>query len=154
MKINIRKLLISILIPVLLGGFVGVLTGADNNYNDLIQPSFAPPGIVFPVVWTILYILMGISSYIISESDNYMQGEALSIYIIQLIVNLIWSFLFFMFGWYFISFLWILLLIGLVLLMIKKFYSISKVSAFLQIPYLLWLIFAAILNLAIFILNR
>ena len=154
MKINIRKLLISILIPVLLGGFVGVLTGAGNNYNDLIQPSFAPPGIVFPVVWTILYILMGISSYIISESDNYMQGEALSIYIIQLIVNLIWSFLFFVFGWYFISFLWILLLIGLVLLMIKKFYSISQVSAFLQIPYLLWLIFAAILNLAIFILNR
>ena len=70
MKINIRKLFINVLIPVLLGGLVGLITGAGNNYDDLIQPSFAPPSILFPVVWTILYVLMGISSYIISIIGN------------------------------------------------------------------------------------
>lgn len=154
MKINIRKLIISILIPVLLGGLVGLLTGASNNYKDLVQPSFAPPSILFPIVWTILYILMGISSYIISESDSYYKGEALFIYYVQLVVNLLWSFIFFTFNWYFIAFLWILLLIYLVYVMIRKFYSISKANAYLQIPYLLWLVFASVLNLSIFILNR
>ena len=154
MKINIRKLFISILIPVLLGGLVGLITGSGNNYNDLIQPSFAPPSILFPIVWTILYTLMGISCYIILESNSYNSGEALAIYIIQLIVNLLWSFIFFVFNWYFIAFLWIMLLIFLVYLMIKSFYSISKISGIIQIPYLLWLIFAAILNISIVILNR
>ncbi len=154
MKINIRKLIISILIPVLLGGIVGLLTSPGDNYKDLIQPSFAPPGFIFPIVWTILYTLMGISSYIIKESDSYYKDEAMVIYYVQLIVNLLWSFIFFGFGWYFISFIWILFLIFLVIIMIRKFYSISKVSGFIQIPYLLWLIFASILNLSIFILNR
>ena len=154
MKINIRKLIISILIPVLLGGIVGLLTSPGDNYKDLIQPSFAPPGFIFPIVWTILYTLMGISSYIIKESDSYYKDEAMVIYYVQLIVNLLWSFIFFGFGWYFISFILILFLIFLVIIMIRKFYSISKVSGFIQIPYLLWLIFASILNLSIFILNR
>ena len=149
MKINIRKLLFFIIIPVFLGSLVGFLTSSFNNYNEIIQPSFAPSGILFPIVWTILYILMGISSYIVSET-----GGSLVIYIIQLIVNLLWSFLFFLFKWYFISFLWILLLIVLVVIMIRKFFNISKVSSYLQIPYLLWLIFASILNFSIYILNK
>ena len=153
MKIDIKKLIISILIPVGLGAIVGVLTGSSNNYNEIIQPSFAPPGIVFPIVWTILYTLMGISSYIISESNSSLKDEALSTYKLQLIVNLLWSFFFFTFKWYLFSFLWIILLIVLVSLMIKRFYNISKVSALIQIPYLLWLIFAAILNFSIFLLN-
>ena len=153
MKINIRKLLISIIIPIVLGGIVGLLTSSFNNYNDIIQPSFAPPGILFPIVWSILYILMGISSYIISESNSYDKDSCLGIYIIQLIVNLLWSFLFFTFKWYLISFLWILFLIVLVVIMIVMFFKISKLSAYLQIPYLLWLIFAAILNFSIYILN-
>ena len=149
MKINIRKLLFFIIIPVFLGSLVGFLTSSFNNYNEIIQPRFAPSGILFPIVWTILYILMGISSYIVSET-----GGSLVIYIIQLIVNLLWSFLFFLFKWYFISFLWILLLIVLVVIMIRKFFNISKVSSYLQIPYLLWLIFASILNFSIYILNK
>ena len=153
MKINIRKLLISIIIPIVLGSIVGLLTSSFNNYNDIIQPSFAPPGILFPIVWSILYILMGISSYIISESNSYDKDSCLGIYIIQLIVNLLWSFLFFTFKWYLISFLWILFLIVLVVIMIVMFFKISKLSAYLQIPYLLWLIFAAILNFSIYILN-
>lgn len=154
MKINIRKLIIYILIPVLLGGLVGLLTGAGDNYKTIVQPDFAPPSILFPIVWTILYTLMGISSYIISSSNSYFKNDALFIYYLQLLVNLLWSFIFFKFNWYFISFIWILFLIYLVYLMIRKFYSISKISAYLQIPYLLWLVFASVLNLSIFILNR
>ena len=96
---------------------------------------------------------MGISSYIIIKSNSNKKNDALFIYGVQLIINLFWSIWFFVFRFYFLSFIWILLLIGFVVVMIKKFYTISKISAYLQIPYLLWLIFAAILNLSIWILN-
>ena len=153
MKINFKKLIISILIPLLLGGIVGFLTSGSNSYNDLVQPFFAPPAILFPIVWTILYILMGISFYIIDTSNNTFKGDAKFIYYLQLIVNLLWSFFFFTFKWYLFSAIWIVLLIILVITMIKKFYNISKLSAYLQIPYLLWLVFALILNISIFVLN-
>ena len=153
MKIFFRTLFFSILIPVFLGSFVGFLTAPFNNYSSFNQPAFAPPAIVFPIVWTILYTLMGISSYIIIKSNSNKKNDALFIYGVQLIINLFWSIWFFVFRFYFLSFIWILLLIGFVVLMIKKFYTISKISAYLQIPYLLWLIFAAILNLSIWILN-
>lgn len=151
LSIKIKKLIISILIPLGLGTLVGLLTSPNNS--DIIMPSFAPPAILFPIVWSILYILMGISNYIITESDNLQKDKAISIYKLQLIVNLLWSFIFFTFKLYFISFLWIILLIILVIIKIKRFYDISKVSGLLQLPYLLWLIFASILNLSIFILN-
>ena len=154
MKINIRKLLLCIFIPIFLGSIVGFLTSSFNNYNNFIEPSFAPPSILFPIVWTILYTLMGISSYIIISSNSMDKDDAIIIYIIQLLVNLLWSFFFFSFKLYFFSFLWILLLILLVINMIKRFYNISKISGLIQIPYLLWIIFAAILNLSIYILNK
>ena len=153
MKIDFKALFISILIPVVLGSFVGFLTGPSSTYSDLVLPSFAPPGIVFPIVWTILYTLMGISSYLIYKSDSYNKEEALIVYGIQLVINLLWSFWFFTFKFYLFSFIWILLLIFFVVLMIKKFLSISKISGYLQIPYLLWLIFASILNLFVVFLN-
>ena len=153
MKIDFKTLFISILIPVFLGSLVGFLTAPFNDYNSFVQPSFAPPAILFPIVWTILYTLMGISSYIIVKSDDCGKNEALFIYGIQLIINLFWSIWFFVFGFYLLSFIWILLLIGFVVVMIKKFYDISKVSAYLQIPYLIWLVFAAVLNFSIWILN-
>lgn len=153
MKIDVKTLLFSIFIPVFLGSFVGFLTAPFNNYNSFVQPSFSPPAIVFPIVWTILYTLMGISSYIIVKSDSDKKNDALFVYGIQLVINLLWSIWFFVFEFYLLSFIWILLLIGFVIVMIKKFYEISKLSAYLQIPYLLWLIFAAVLNLSIWILN-
>ncbi len=154
MKINFKKLLINIIVPVGLGALVGLLTSPSSSYKEMIQPSFAPPGILFPIVWTILYILMGVSNYIIMESDDYGYKDALSVSYTQLGVNLLWSFIFFSFKQYFLAFIWIILLIVLVISMIKRFYSISKVSALIQIPYLLWLIFASILNFSIFLLNR
>lgn len=151
MKINIKKLAISILIPLGLGFLVGLLSGSGDGYNEIIQPSFAPPGWLFPVVWSILYILMGVSDYLVK--DNLNTNSSLSIYKIQLVVNLLWSFIFFKFKLFLLSFLGILLLIFLVIKMIKKFLSINKTSAYLQIPYLLWIIFAAILNFSIYLLN-
>lgn len=153
MKIDYKYLLFSILLPVFLGSIVGFLTAPYNNYYEITLPSFAPPGILFPIVWTILYILMGVSYYIIVTSDSNDRYDALFIYKIQLVINLLWSFWFFTFRFYLFSFIWILLLITFVLIMIKKFYGISKVSAYLQIPYLLWLVFAGVLNLFVYLSN-
>ena len=151
MKLNVKNLAKSIVIPLGVGIIVGLLTSSNAKYNDLVQPSFAPPAILFPIVWTILYILMGISNYIVKEKNA--DQDTLTVYNLQLGVNLLWSFFFFTFRFYFLSFLWIILLIILVIIMIKKFYKISPLSAYLQIPYLIWLIFACILNLSIYILN-
>lgn len=152
-KINYKYLLLSILLPVFLGSFIGFLTAPFNDYYEIILPSFAPSGILFPIVWTILYILMGISSYIVITSNSSNKYDALFIYGIQLVINLFWSVWFFVFKFYLLSFISILLLIAFVVIMIKKFYEISKLSAYLQIPYLLWLVFAGILNISIYLLN-
>lgn len=149
LKINYKKIFKFILIPLILGSIVGLLT--SGNYKDIIMPSFAPPKILFLIVWSILYILMGISRYLIDDKPNNYQ--AIKIYKIQLTINLLWSFFFFTFKWFFFSFLWIILLIILVILMIIKFYQISKISGIIQIPYLLWIIFACILNYTIYTLN-
>lgn len=151
-KINYKLLIINILIPLAVG-IIGNLLGNPNTYSIINKPSFSPPAILFPIVWTILYTLMGISSYIIMISNDTNKNKAYLVYIIQLIVNGLWSLFFFRFKLYLFSFFWIILLISLVVIMIYKFYKINKLSAYLQIPYLVWLIFASILNLSIYILN-
>lgn len=150
---NWKKLFVSILIPVVLGALVGFLTSGSTNYSNFNQPSFAPPAIVFPIVWTILYTLMGISSYIISETNSPNKEKALFTYWTQLIINLLWSIIFFTFDLKVLAFIWIILLILFVVKMIREFLSINKIAGYLQIPYLLWLIFASILNLSIIFLN-
>ncbi len=142
----------SILIPVILGGLVGFLISGFMDYKELKQPLFAPPSILFPIMWTILYILMGISYGTLSVkglNDSNIKG----IYYIQLFVNLMWSIIFFILKWRFFAFIWIILLDILVILMIIKFYKKNKFSGLLQIPYLLWILFASYLNLAIYLLN-
>ena len=136
MKINYKKLAIFIIIPLILGTIVGLLTTPNSNIDSII------PSWIFPVVWTILYTLMGISSYLIYEETN----EISKIYITQLIVNLLWSFIFFKFKLFILAFIWILLLILLVIIMIREFLSKNKLAGYLQISYLIWLIIAAILN--------
>lgn len=143
----------SILIPVIIGGIVGLIISPAINYNELKQPFLAPPSIAFPIVWTILYILMGVS-YGILESNNLIDEKTNRIYYIQLAVNALWSIFFFLFKWRLFSFIWIILLAVLVVLMIIDFYKKNKVAGLLQIPYLLWVLFASYLNIAIYILNR
>lgn len=138
-----------------LGGgiLVGFLTSGREVYETLVKPPLSPPAILFPIVWSILYTLMAVSASLILSSKSPKTDSAMKIYYIQLIVNFIWPILFFNFGFLTLSFVWILLLIALVALMIYKFYGINKTAAFLQIPYLLWLLFAAYLNLGFVILN-
>ena len=150
---NIKVYLKSILIPVIIGGIVGFITSPTNDYSTLEKPFLAPPGIVFPIVWTILYILMGIS-YGILKSNNLVDKEIKRIYYVQLAVNYLWSIFFFSLEWRFFAFIWIVLLAILIVIMIIKFYNKNKVAGLLQIPYLLWVLFASYLNLAFFLLNN
>ncbi len=142
-----------ILLPLVLSMLVGYISSSYNTYETLVKPSFSPPKIVFPIVWTILYILMGYSSYLISVSKSEKKYECLYVYFLQLFVNLAWTIIFFNFEMYFFSFVWIILLIILVANMIKCFYKVNPKAALINIPYLLWLIFAAYLNYQIYLLN-
>lgn len=143
----------SILVPLLIGVIVGFITSSYMDNSMLVQPKFAPPAILFPIVWTILYTLMGVS-YGILKTNSLTDDKINTIYYSQLFVNALWSFFFFVFEWRLFAFFWILLLIALVILMIIEFYKKNKVAGLLQIPYLLWIIFASFLNLSIYLLNR
>lgn len=157
MKINKLLLIKSIAIPIVMGAAAGFLTrNAMQDFEALNQPPLSPPGWLFPIVWTILYILMGISAYMIKVADASTEDidDALTIYRYQLIVNFLWPVFFFNFGWYLFAFVWLILLWILVIFMIRKFYTISKPAAYLNIPYLIWLTFAAYLNFGVWWLNR
>lgn len=143
----------SIIIPVALGSLVGLITSGSMNYTMLERPAFAPPAILFPIVWTILYTLMGIS-YGILKSNSLDDQDIDFIYYAQLVVNLLWPFFFFVFEWRLFSFLWIVLLIVLVVIMIIRFYQKNNLAGLLQIPYLLWLLFASFLNWSVYFLNK
>lgn len=146
---NKFKLFIDILIPVAIGGIVGFIINPYIDYNSLVQPPLSPPSIVFPIVWTILYVLMGISYYLLKNPSK----KEKIIYFIQLGVNALWSVFFFIGKFYLFSFIWIVLLDVLVIFMIGIFYHNNKAPAYLQIPYLIWILFATYLNLGIYILN-
>lgn len=146
---NKFKLFIDILIPVAIGGIVGFIINPYIDYNSLVQPPLSPPSIVFPIVWTILYVLMGISYYLLKNPSK----KEKIIYFVQLGVNALWSLFFFIGKFYLFSFIWIVLLDVLVIFMIGIFYHNNKASAYLQIPYLIWILFATYLNLGIYILN-
>lgn len=146
---NKFKLFIAILIPVVIGGIVGFIINPYIDYNSLVQPPLSPPSIVFPIVWTILYVLMGISYYLLKNPSK----KEKIIYFVQLGVNALWSVFFFIGKFYLFSFIWIVLLDVLVIFMTGIFYHNNKASAYLQIPYLIWILFATYLNLGIYILN-
>lgn len=143
----------SIFIPLVVGGIVGLIISKFMDYNVLNKPPLAPPSILFPIMWTILYILMGIS-YGILKSNHKVNVDIKFIYYLQLGVNALWSIFFFVFKLRLFSFIWILLLALLIIIMIIKFYQKNKVSGLLQIPYLLWVLFASYLNLGFYLLNR
>lgn len=154
MKIkNISAFIIAILIPLAVSSLSALFSGGMSEYSAVNKPELSPPALLFPIVWTILYILMGISSYIIFESEDPTAGKALKVYALQLFFNFFWSIIFFGFSQYFIAFLWLAALIFLIAIMIYKFFKISKPAAYLQLPYLLWCLFAAYLNYMVYLLN-
>ena len=144
-----KKFIKAILIPIIVGGLVGIFIAPNIDYNTLIKPAFSPPAYLFPIVWTILYFLMGISYALIENISR----KTKNIYYIQLIFNALWSILFFILKWRLISVIWIIILDILVIIMIIQMYKQKKIAGLLQIPYLIWLLFATYLNLFIYILN-
>ncbi|MBQ7906342.1 MAG: tryptophan-rich sensory protein [Clostridia bacterium] len=150
---KIKPYVISILISVGVGLLSSLFTmGNMDIYSTLNVPPLAPPSILFPIVWTILYILMGVSAAIVFTSGKD-ATRALTVYGISLFVNFLWSIIFFNLEAYLFAFIWLVLLIILVALTIYEYSKISKVAAYLQIPYLLWVAFAGYLSFGIFLLN-
>ncbi len=156
MKIHLKKLLIAIGIPLLVGGLSALLTmGSMSSFEEVRKPPLSPPSWLFPVVWTILFILMGIASYlIVTAEENALKLPAIVLYGTQLFFNFFWSIIFFNFEAYLFAFVWLIILWLLILATTVTFYKISKPAAFLLIPYLLWVTFAGYLNFGIFLLNR
>lgn len=155
-KIKWGALIIALLIPLAIGTASGVVSRAGEMYGAMIKLEGSPPAWLFPVVWTVLFALMGISSFLIYNSDASEKSKmsALTVYAVQLAVNFMWPIFFFRMGAYLFSFIWLILLWALVLIMILKFYKINRTAAFLQLPYILWLTFAGYLNLSVYLLNR
>ena len=144
-----KKFIKAILIPIIIGGLVGILIAPNIDYNTLIKPTFSPPSYLFPIVWTILYLLMGVSYALIENISR----KTKNIYYIQLTFNALWSILFFILKWRLISIIWIIISDILVITMIIQMYKQKKIAGLLQIPYLIWILFATYLNLFIYILN-
>ena len=149
---DIFKSIFYLFFPLFIGIIVSLLTSNFMDYSTIIKPPLSPPSILFPIVWTILYLLMGISYFIIKKTNND-DINLDFVYYIQLYVNALWSIIFFVLKWRFISILWIILLDVLVIYMIYLFYKKVKLSAYLNIPYLIWILFATYLTIGIFILN-
>lgn len=156
MKIKWRSLIAALAIPLAVGGLSAWVTrDAMERFAELDQPPLSPHGWVFPVVWTILFILMGVASYLVGTSGmpGRERRNALLLYGVQLVVNFFWSIFFFNMGWYLFSFFWLALLWLLVLETIDLFWKISHSAGILLFPYLAWITFAGYLNFGIFLLN-
>jgi tryptophan-rich sensory protein len=156
-KINYKSLAISILIPLAIGGLSALFTmGSMKDFAALRQPPLSPPGWLFPAVWTVLFILMGIAFYFVLESSSdTVEGKerAFKVYFLQLAFNFMWSIIFFNFSAYEIAFAWLAALLALIIVTTVRFFKINRTSGILMLPYIAWVCFAAYLNLAIAYLN-
>ena len=156
MKIDKKRLIICLAIPLVVGGAAGLLTmNSMEAFEALNQPPLSPPGWLFPVVWTVLYVLMGIASYLVSVSDAPQEEKARALwtYGIQLAFNFLWPIAFFNLKWYLFAFLWLVILWILILITALRFGRIRKPAGYLLVPYLLWVAFAGYLKLGIYLLN-
>ncbi len=160
MIISLRKvvgIIISILIPLGIGFISGYITkDAMATYENLIKPSFAPPGYIFPIVWTVLYILMGIASYRIYKLgiEKKEVKNALFFYGVQLMLNFLWPILYFGLGLRFVAFIEIIVLFIFIVITTKKFFKLDKIAGYFMVPYLLWVAFASVLNYFTWRLNK
>lgn len=155
MKIQWKQLLIALAIPLAVGGLSALISGGMSDYGNLVQPPLSPPGWLFPVVWTILYLLMGYSSYLVFSADvpPEQKKRALTLYGIQLFLNFLWSPVYFGLEWRLVAFFILLALWAAVLLTMRAFSAISEKAGDLLLPYILWITFAAYLNLGTVLLN-
>ena len=152
-----KPYIMSVLIALAVGGLSALLSmnGMELYEATITKPALTPPGWVFSTVWTIPYALMGISAARVwLTKDSVARSSGLNLYVAQLIVNFFWSLIFFNAQAFGFAVIWLLLLWVLVFLMIRQFYKVDRLAALLQIPYLIWLTFAAYLNIGVWILNR
>lgn len=148
---KLLKNLFYIFLPVVLGAIVGLITSGSGSYGEFRQPPLSPPGYLFPIVWTILYLLMGLSYFFVKQEED---TEKISVvYYLQLLVNLLWPIFFFTLQWRFFSILWILLLLGLIIYYMVLVFNKKRISFYLFIPYLLWVSFATYLTIGVYLLN-
>ena len=155
-KSLIFKLIVSILLPLGLGAIAGVFTAQSvpECYETLDRPSFSPPNWIFGPVWTFLYILIGVSLFLIWKQEPSKQRKiAILIFMIQLLLNFGWSFIFFYFNMIGLAFIEIILLWMSIVIMLVLFHKINPLASYVNIPYLLWVTFAAVLNGSYFFLN-
>lgn len=139
-----------IFLPLILGGICSILINT-KEYQSFNKPPLSPPGIVFPIVWSVLYLLIGISFYLAKKGNSNDKIDL--IYYLGLAFNLIWPFIFFNFKFYFIGAMWIVLIIIFLVRLMILYFKVNKIAVYLQIPYLLWLCFALYLNIGVYILN-
>ena len=153
---KIIKLIVSCAIPLLVGFLAQYLSGGTELYSAVIKPPLSPPPIVFPIVWTILYVLMGLAAFLVYDTGfvKYNVRDALKFYALQLFVNFIWPIIFFRFEAFLLAFFVLVLLWILVGITTAKFYRIKHSAGLLMLPYWLWCTFAAYLNFGIWFLNR
>lgn len=150
------RLIKCILIPLLVGGISGYYTSTSITtwYVTLNKPSFNPPNYLFGPVWTLLYVLMGVSIYIaLNKSKPENKNGIIFVFAFQLILNFIWSFIFFKYHNLGLAFIEIILMWFSISFMIFVFYKTSKIAALINIPYLVWVSFASVLNGTIWYLN-
>ncbi len=155
MKPNLKKLLFCLAVPLFVGVLAGLLIRSSLPlYRSAAKPPLSPPAFLFPIVWTLLYLLMGFGSYLIIRSDSTEKSKALTIYVIQLLLNFLWPLVFFNYQAFLPALIILSLLWYFVLQMLLAFRDIAPLAGYLQIPYLLWLTFAFYLNLGAYLLNR
>lgn len=152
-KIDWKVLLFFLVYTFVLAG-IGVLLGGGFDLESLNKPPLAPPAWLFPVVWTILYTLMAIAAYLVFVSNDLDRGPSLRLYLLQVVINALWPLFFFRLEWRLFAFFWLLLLIAVVVLTMVGFRKINRTAFRLMIPYLIWLLFAAYLNIGFYLLNR
>ncbi len=152
-KIKWKPLLFWTLGTLVVGAFSSVVGGTMKGFDGINTPPITPAPVVFSVAWTILYLLMGISAYLVYESKGGMTKKSLALYIAQLAVNFLWPVFFFRLHAFTFSFIWLLLLLVLVIMMTVNFWSIRPAAGYLHIPYILWLVFAGVLNCMVITLN-
>ena len=143
----------SILLPVLVGGAVGFIISPFIDYNSLQKPPLAPPSILFPIIWTVLYVLMGVS-YGILKNNDIENDDIDRVYYLQLFFNALWPVAFFILKWRLFAAFWIVVLAILVIVMTGRFYRKNMAAGLLQIPYVFWTLFATYLNIGVYLLNR
>ena len=156
MKRNGKTLLLCLALPLAVGLLASLLTlGGMRDYGEMLKPPLSPPGWVFPAAWTVLYLLMGLASWLVTgaAATEDMKQMALSLYAVSLAANFLWPLLFFGLGRYFLALLWLLVLLLLVVLTWRQFRRLDRRAGAMLVPYILWLCFAAYLNLGAAILN-